>query len=320
MENNYLNASDKIRQQQLETTLANGTITDSEVKDLANLTQKDLTSDANLKDACANGASAGCIHELKLAQAAKESYQGYAEYQTYYDLRDQFPEEMAKFGDLIGDYSRDLLKLVDQGYTPEQAKAKMSQDAAYSAKYQQALEDVPGWAKIAITIQDTVGIVYGAKAAGVSLEKLAANGATSATKSTGQGTTGSLTGSQTKLPPNATPENIRSLVRENESAKILSENGFHVEQNPFTSGIKNPDYKINGEIFDNYAPSSGNIRNIWREVKKKVEKGQTNSVVINLADTKASVSDLQKQFSDWPVKGLNKIIVIDQSGKPIRIK
>lgn len=136
----------------------------------------------------------------------------------------------------------------------------------------------------------------------------------------GKGTTGSLTGSQTKLPPNATPENIRSLVRENESARILSENGFHVEQNPVTSGIKNPDYKINGEIFDNYAPSSGNIRNIWREVEKKVEKGQTNSVVINLADTKASVSDLQKQFSDWPVKGLDRIIVIDQSGKPIKIK
>jgi filamentous hemagglutinin len=155
-----------------------------------------------------------------------------------------------------------------------------------------------------------------AEATAAKAESVAANAA----KNAGKGTTGSLTGSQTKLPPNATPENIRSLVRENESARILSENGFHVEQNPVTSGIKNPDYKINGEIFDNYAPSSGNIRNIWREVEKKVEKGQTNSVVINLADTKASVSDLQKQFSDWPVKGLDKIIVIDQSGKPIRIK
>ncbi|KFK92281.1 MULTISPECIES: DUF6862 domain-containing protein [unclassified Serratia (in: enterobacteria)] len=172
MENNYLNANDKILKQQLEAKLANDTITDSEVKDLAELTQKDLTSDANLKDACANGASAGCIHELKLAQAAKESYQDYAEYQTYYDLRDQFPEEMAKFGDLIGDYSLDLIKLVDQGYTPEQAKAKMSQDAAYSAKYQQAMDDVPGWAKIAMTIQDTVGMVYGAKAAGFTLTRV----------------------------------------------------------------------------------------------------------------------------------------------------
>ncbi|MCO6509137.1 MAG: VENN motif pre-toxin domain-containing protein [Snodgrassella sp.] len=131
---------------------------------------------------------------------------------------------------------------------------------------------------------------------------------------------GSLTGQQTKLPPNASAENIRSLQRENESAKILSKNGYHVEQNPMTSGIKNPDYKINGEIFDNYAPSSSNIRNIWREVDKKVQKGQTNSVVINLADSKATVADLQKQFKDWPIKGLNKVIVIDRSGKAVRIK
>ncbi|WP_080701915.1 VENN motif pre-toxin domain-containing protein, partial [Snodgrassella communis] len=136
----------------------------------------------------------------------------------------------------------------------------------------------------------------------------------------GKRTMGSLTGQQTKLPPNASAENIRSLQRENESAKILSQNGYHVEQNPITSGIKNPDYKINGEIFDNYAPSSSNIRNIWREVDKKVQKGQTNSVVINLADSKATVTDLQKQFKDWPIKGLNKVIVIDNSGKAVRIK
>ncbi|PVZ84722.1 filamentous hemagglutinin [Serratia sp. S1B] len=184
VENNYLNSSDKIRQDQLKARLANGTITDSEVKDLADLTQKSLTSDANLKDACANGASAGCIHELKLAQAAQDSYQGYAEYQTYYDLRDQFPDEMAKFGDLIGDYSHDLINLIEQGYTKEQAQTKLAQDAAYAAKYQQAIDEIPGWAKIAVTIQDTVGLVYGAKAAGVSLEKLAANGA----KNTGLGT------------------------------------------------------------------------------------------------------------------------------------
>ncbi|WP_392558254.1 CdiA C-terminal domain-containing protein [Orbus mooreae] len=131
---------------------------------------------------------------------------------------------------------------------------------------------------------------------------------------------GSLTGFQTKLPSNATAENIRSLVRENETAKILSQNGYHVEQNPITSGAKNPDYKINGEIFDNYAPSSSNIRNIWREVDKKVQKGQTNSVVINLADSKATVIDLQRQFIDWPIKGLDKVIVIDQSGKIVKIK
>lgn len=181
MENNYLNASDRILKDQLEAKLANGTISDSEVFRLVDLTAKDLTSDANLKAACADGASPGCIHELKLAQTAKDSYQGFAEYQTYYDLRDKYPDEMAKFGDLIGDYTHDLVKLIEQGYTKEQAQTKLAQDAAYAAKYQQALEDIPGWAKIAVTIQDTVGMVYGAKAAGVSLETLAAKTGTSTT-------------------------------------------------------------------------------------------------------------------------------------------
>ncbi|CNH42676.1 hemagglutinin repeat-containing protein [Yersinia kristensenii] len=131
---------------------------------------------------------------------------------------------------------------------------------------------------------------------------------------------GSLSGQPTKLPPNASPENIRSLQRENEGATILSQNGYHVEQNPVTPGVKNPDYKINGEVFDNIAPKTNSVRNIYDRALEKVNSGQTNNVVINLADTKASVSDLQKQFNDWPIKGLDKVIVIDQSGKPIQIK
>ncbi len=137
---------------------------------------------------------------------------------------------------------------------------------------------------------------------------------------TGKGTTGSLSGQPTKLPPNASPENIRSLQRENEGATILSKNGYHVEQNPVTAGVKNPDYKINGEVFDNIAPKTNSVRNIYDRALEKVNSGQTNNVVINLADTKASISDLQKQFNDWPIKGLDKVIAIDQSGNPIRIK
>lgn len=109
-------------------------------------------------------------------------------------------------------------------------------------------------------------------------------------------------------------------MRENESAQILANNGYHVEQNPIIPGLKNPDYKINGEIFDNIAPKTNSVRNIYDRALEKINAGQTKSVVINLADTKVSVGDLQKQFNDWPMKGLDKVIVIDQSGKPTRIK
>ncbi|MEZ2759435.1 VENN motif pre-toxin domain-containing protein [Providencia vermicola] len=131
---------------------------------------------------------------------------------------------------------------------------------------------------------------------------------------------GSLTGHVTKTTPQMTKENIRSLNRENESAQILSKSGFHVEQNPTVLGNKDPDYRINGEVFDNYAPKSSSVRNIWSEVKGKIDKGQTNNVVINMSDTKVSVPELQQQLTKWPIMGLDKVIIIDKSGNAVRVK
>lgn len=131
---------------------------------------------------------------------------------------------------------------------------------------------------------------------------------------------GALTGPVTKMESGMTKENIRSLNRENESAKILSQSGFYVEQNPSVAGNKNPDYRINGEIFDHYAPKSSSVRNIWTEVKGKIDEGQTTNVVINISDTKVSMKALQNQFSKWPVLGMDKLIIIDKSGNAIRVK
>jgi hypothetical protein len=131
---------------------------------------------------------------------------------------------------------------------------------------------------------------------------------------------GVLTGPATKVTPQMTKENIRSLNRENESAQILAKSGFHVEQNPHISGRKNPDYRINGEVFDNYAPKSGSVRNIWSGVKEKVDKEQTRNVVINMSDTKISLPVLQEQFTKWPIMGLDKVIIIDKSGHAIRVR
>ncbi|WP_127960512.1 hypothetical protein [Serratia microhaemolytica] len=84
---------------------------------------------------------------------------------------------MAHYAELIGDYSHQWIGLLENGYTLEQAKAKLAQDQAesveYARKYQEAVDKLPTWARIAMTIQDTVGMVYGAKAAGVGLGSLA---------------------------------------------------------------------------------------------------------------------------------------------------
>lgn len=131
---------------------------------------------------------------------------------------------------------------------------------------------------------------------------------------------GVLSGRVTQIDPAMSKEQVRSLNRENESARILAQSGFSVEQNPYVSGNKNPDFKVNGEVFDNYAPKSSSVRNIWTEVKGKVDEGQTTNVVINMADTKVSFSELQQQFTKWPVMGMDKLIVIDKSGNAVRIK
>lgn len=131
---------------------------------------------------------------------------------------------------------------------------------------------------------------------------------------------GVLTGRPTPVDPKMTRENIRSLNRENESAQILSTSGFTVEQNPYVPGRKDPDYRINGEVFDNYAPKTSSVRNIWSGVKEKIDSGQTTNVVINMSDTKVSIPSLQQQLNKWPILGLDKVIVIDKSGNPVRIK
>jgi len=132
--------------------------------------------------------------------------------------------------------------------------------------------------------------------------------------------TGSLSGSRTQIPPLSDAATTRSLVRENQSADILAGKGFNVEQNPVVDGVKNPDYRVNGEIHDNYAPETSNVRNIWSTVDGKVQAGQTNSVVINLADSNASVEALQTQFANYPIDGLKQVIVIDKSGNITIIK
>ncbi|MEI2630984.1 hypothetical protein V8O30_25515, partial [Erwinia aphidicola] len=217
-------------------------------------------------------------------------------------------EEAVQFGRQVVAASGNLLKdgKANQGKLGEfiAAKGVAEGNQVVSA----GVAEVTGGA---LAVGATPEIVAAAKAEAVTA---------SAAKNIGNGTTGSLSGQPTKLPPNASVENIRSLQRENEGAAILSQNGYHVEQNPVTPGGKNPDYKINGEVFDNIAPKTNSVRNIYDRALEKVNSGQTNNVVINLADTKASVSDLQKQFSDWPIKGLDKVIVIDQTGKPIKIK
>lgn len=128
-------------------------------------------------------------------------------------------------------------------------------------------------------------------------------------------------GPRTYIRPNANAEEVRSLTRENESADILAANNYKVEQNPVVNSSSEPDYRINGEIYDNYAPKTSNVRNIWDVVRDKVVvKQQADSIVINLADSHVSVRQLEQQFANYPINGLKDLIVIDKHGEIIKFK
>ncbi len=125
--------------------------------------------------------------------------------------------------------------------------------------------------------------------------------------------TGIRFGRRTPIPP-ADPETIRSLILENQSADILAKAGYRVQQNPKVEGPKNPDYKINGLIYDNYAPANSIPRSIWTTVKNKVTEGQAPNMVLNLRDSNVHLPSLREQFAQWPIEGFGQAIVIDKFG------
>jgi len=123
---------------------------------------------------------------------------------------------------------------------------------------------------------------------------------------------GCVTGTRTQIPPTVDAETTRAFMRENESADILAGKGYTVEQNPVVSGRKNPDYRINGDIYDNYAPSTGDAMHIVSTIESKVESGQTNNVVVNLFDSLATTASLKSELESYSISGLNRVIVIDK--------
>ncbi|MGW7408775.1 CdiA C-terminal domain-containing protein [Streptomyces sp. NPDC054833] len=127
-------------------------------------------------------------------------------------------------------------------------------------------------------------------------------------------------GNPESLSKNDDATTIRAKGREVHSAETLARNGYDVEQSPGVqpNGTK-PDFRIEGKIFDNYAPTAKNPRSVWDAIGKKVEKGQTERAVLNLGDSDADLGALRSQFHDWPIDGLKEVIVIDREGNVVHL-
>jgi len=126
-------------------------------------------------------------------------------------------------------------------------------------------------------------------------------------------------GHPARIRPKDDAATTRSLQRENESANTLARRGYDIEQRPGVPGTKKPDYRIEGQIFDNYAPSTGDPRNIASNIKIKVDTGQTDRIILNMADSPVSLGQMSAQLHDWPIAGLKEVIAIDAQGNIVHL-
>ncbi|MEU8662431.1 hypothetical protein [Actinoplanes philippinensis] len=122
---------------------------------------------------------------------------------------------------------------------------------------------------------------------------------------------------------------------ENAGAQKLTNAGYQVKQNPTAEEVararadtgdtgdpnKNPDYLIEGRVFDCYSPVKADkaVRGIWDVAEEKVFDEQTQRVVINLEDWTGNINALQRQFDRWPIPGLKEVKAILSDGEIIQI-
>jgi hypothetical protein len=136
--------------------------------------------------------------------------------------------------------------------------------------------------------------------------------------------------------PAGPDETVRqSIIMENSAAAVLADGGWRVKQNPTPQEVarareetgdtgkpaSNPDYLLEGRVFDCYSPSPvKKVRGVWSEVwTKVVARRQAQRVVLNMADWPGDLSALRKQFADWPIPGLKEAKAITPSGDIVQL-
>ncbi len=120
-------------------------------------------------------------------------------------------------------------------------------------------------------------------------------------------------------------QNAIDLEYENISAESMLAVGLDVEQNPSIPEIRsNPDYRINGRIFDHYAPRKSELAGlptekvlltlnlIFKGVMSKITEGQTQRIVLRLdADfSDAHLELLRERFDAGGTYILLEVLVV----------
>lgn len=87
-----------------------------------------------------------------------------------------------------------------------------------------------------------------------------------------------------------------------------------MEQNPRVEGMRNPDYRIEERVFDNYAPTTKDARQIVEGINTKVGSAQADRIVLNLQDTPVKLHQVRQALNDNGSKNFKEIIVIAKDG------
>jgi hypothetical protein len=130
---------------------------------------------------------------------------------------------------------------------------------------------------------------------------------------------------------NYAPNDTPGYIRQNESADLLSQNGYRVEMLDEVPGgngygikeTSNQDLLVESKVYDSYAPKAEtSIKTIIRELSGKT-KNQATNIILNLDDFVGDVDELitsiiQKATPSGDLKRLEDLKII-KDGKIINI-
>lgn len=120
-----------------------------------------------------------------------------------------------------------------------------------------------------------------------------------------------------EIPADARPQDAVGLQSENDTAILLAKLGYDIEQNPdWQPGdsfdpAKNPDYRIQGDIFDHLAPQTARAGRICARIAGKVTSGQADRIIVDFSRTSAAPGEVAELLASTRViPGLKEVVAV----------
>lgn len=124
--------------------------------------------------------------------------------------------------------------------------------------------------------------------------------------------------------PNVKSNQKTSTRNENPMADRLASAGYRVIQNPrippeqmIERGLdfeKNPDYIVEGRVFDLYTPFTETAKQVYLGITVKINDKQTDRVVVDLRHTQTTRAELEAELKAYPIEGLKEVITVTEYG------